>query len=160
MAFDAIMMGAICHEISTQGTMKIEKIYQPAADEIVLLLRSQKESLRLLINAGSNYPRINFTGAQSENPAKAPMFCMLLRKHLVGAKLLGAILLTGIIERKRRLCNIHNRVTILRKSYVKILFKMICVHLFCLPFLFSFILPQVEGKINTYALLSYYIYLT
>jgi len=91
MAFDAIMMGAICHEISTQGPMKIEKIYQPAADEIVLLLRSQKESLRLLINAGSNYPRINFTGAQSENPAKAPMFCMLLRKHLAGAKLLGAI---------------------------------------------------------------------
>ena len=90
MAFDAIMMGAVCHEISTQGPMKVEKIYQPAADEIVFLLRSARENLRLLINAGSNYPRINFTKAQSENPAKAPMFCMLLRKHLAGAKLLSA----------------------------------------------------------------------
>ena len=90
MAFDAIMMGAVCHEISTQGPMKVEKIYQPAQDEVVLLLRSAKESLRLLINAGSNYPRINFTRSQSENPAKAPMFCMLLRKHLAGAKLLSA----------------------------------------------------------------------
>ncbi|MBQ8393027.1 MAG: NFACT family protein [Clostridia bacterium] len=88
MAFDAIMMGAIAREISTQGTMKVEKIYQPAADEIVMLLRSAKENHRLLINAGSNYPRINFTSSQSDNPAKAPMFCMLLRKHLAGAKLI------------------------------------------------------------------------
>ena len=90
MAFDALMMGSVCHEISTQGPMKVEKIYQPAADEIILMLRPQRENLKLLINAGSNYPRINFTDAQSENPAKAPMFCMLLRKHLAGAKLLSA----------------------------------------------------------------------
>ena len=89
MAFDAIIMGALCREISTQGPMKVEKIYQPAADEIVMLLRSPRESFKLLINAGSNYPRINFTKAQSDNPAKAPMFCMLLRKHLAGAKLIG-----------------------------------------------------------------------
>ena len=90
MAYDAIMMGAVANEISLCGTMKVEKIYQPVGDEIVILLRSVKESYRLLINVGSNYPRLNFTKAQSENPAKAPMFCMLLRKHLSGAKLLSA----------------------------------------------------------------------
>jgi predicted ribosome quality control (RQC) complex YloA/Tae2 family protein len=90
MAFDAIMMGAIAKEISTKGVLKVEKIYQPVGDEIVILLRSFKESYKLLINAGSNYPRIHFTASQSENPAKAPMFCMLLRKHLAGAKLLSA----------------------------------------------------------------------
>ncbi|MBQ9704383.1 MAG: NFACT family protein [Clostridia bacterium] len=90
MAYDAIMMGAIANEISSLGTLKVEKVYQPVNDEIVLMLRSMKESYRLLINAGSNYPRLNFTSTQSENPAKAPMFCMLLRKHLAGAKLLSA----------------------------------------------------------------------
>ncbi|MBQ8566326.1 MAG: NFACT family protein [Clostridia bacterium] len=90
MAFDAIMMGEIAKEISSKGVLKVEKIYQPVGDEIVILLRSFKESYKLLINAGSNYPRIHFTASQSENPAKAPMFCMLLRKHLAGAKLLSA----------------------------------------------------------------------
>ena len=80
MAFDAIMMGAISREISSKGPMKVEKIYQPVGDEIVIMLRSMKESHRLLINVGSNYPRMNLTTTQSENPAKAPMFCMQLRK--------------------------------------------------------------------------------
>lgn len=90
MAFDAIMMGAVAHEISSLGVLKVEKVYQPVGDEIVIMLRSMKESHRLLINVGSNYPRMNLTSTQSENPAKAPMFCMLLRKHLAGAKLLSA----------------------------------------------------------------------
>ena len=90
MAFDAIMMGAVANEISSLGVLKVEKVYQPVGDEIVIMLRSMKESYRLLINVGSNYPRMNLTSTQSENPAKAPMFCMLLRKHLAGAKLLSA----------------------------------------------------------------------
>ncbi len=90
MAFDAIMMGSVAREISTQGALKVEKIYQPMGDEIVIALRSLNGNFKLLINAGSNYPRICFTELQFENPAKAPMFCMLLRKHLAGAKLLKA----------------------------------------------------------------------
>ena len=90
MAYDAIMMGAVAHEISSLGVLKVEKVYQPVGDEIVIMLRSMKESHRLLINVGSNYPRMNLTTTQSENPSKAPMFCMLLRKHLAGAKLLSA----------------------------------------------------------------------
>lgn len=90
MAFDAGMLRCIVNEINAKGACKVEKVYQPVNDEIVILLHAGRESLRLLINAGSNYPRINFTDAKTENPVKAPMFCMLLRKHLGGSKLLSA----------------------------------------------------------------------
>lgn len=86
MAFDAGMLACVIHELKSvaQGG-RIEKIYQPERDEIVLQMRTLAGGKRLLINAGSNCPRIGFTAAQRENPMQAPMFCMLLRKHLTGA---------------------------------------------------------------------------
>jgi predicted ribosome quality control (RQC) complex YloA/Tae2 family protein len=86
MAFDAGMLSCVVHELKTvaQGG-RIEKIYQPERDEIILQMRTLAGGKRLLINAGSNCPRIGFTAAQRENPMQAPMFCMLLRKHLTGA---------------------------------------------------------------------------
>lgn len=90
MAFDAAMLKCTVNEINRLKESRIEKVYQPSNDEIVILLHSAKEKARLLINAGANYPRINITTSVSENPQKAPMLCMLLRKHLNGAKLLNA----------------------------------------------------------------------
>lgn len=90
MAFDAAMLRCIANEISGYGECKVEKVYQPASDEIVLLLHTREKNFRLLINAGSSCPRINITSSQAENPQKAPMLCMLLRKHLGGAKMTGA----------------------------------------------------------------------
>lgn len=90
MAFDAAMLNCIMNEIKSKGDCKVEKVYQPANDEIILLLHSKEKNYRLLINAGSNCPRINFTATQSENPQKAPMLCMLLRKHLGGSRLTNA----------------------------------------------------------------------
>ncbi len=90
MAFDAAMLNCIMNEIASYGECKVEKIYQPAGDEIVLLMHSREKNFRLLINAGSSCPRINVTSTQAENPQKAPMLCMLLRKHLGGAKLTNA----------------------------------------------------------------------
>ena len=90
MAFDAAMLGCIINEIAAYGESRVDKIYQPANDEIVILLRTREKNLRLLINAGSNCPRINITETQSENPQKAPMLCMLLRKHLSGSKMCTA----------------------------------------------------------------------
>ncbi len=88
MAFDAGMLSCVVHEINTlAGGGKIEKIYQPEKDEIILLLRSGGRSHRLVINVGSSCPRMCFTAIQKENPMQAPMFCMLLRKHLTGAVL-------------------------------------------------------------------------
>lgn len=90
MAFDAGMLAAVVHEISTIAKGgRIEKIYQPEKEEIVIQMRTLSGGKKLLINAGSSNPRISFTSVQKENPMQAPMFCMLLRKHLTGATLEG-----------------------------------------------------------------------
>lgn len=88
MAFDAAMLSVILAELRecVLGG-KIEKVYQPEQDEIQLAIRAGGETRRLLINAGANNPRLGFTSTQKENPLSAPMFCMLLRKHLGGARL-------------------------------------------------------------------------
>ncbi len=88
MPFDACMLYCITNEINNVASGgRIEKIYQPERDEIILQMRTRDGGKRLLINAGSNNPRICFTTVQKENPMQAPMFCMLLRKHLTGALL-------------------------------------------------------------------------
>lgn len=88
MAFDAGMLACVISEIKkTALGARIEKVFQPERDEIVLQMRSFEGGRRLLINAGSNTPRIGFTETQKENPMTPPMLCMLLRKHLQGAKL-------------------------------------------------------------------------
>ena len=88
MAFDAGMLACVIAEIRQKALgARIEKVFQPERDEIVLQMRSLEGGKRLLINAGSNNPRIGFTTEQKENPMTPPMLCMLLRKHLQGAKL-------------------------------------------------------------------------
>ena len=88
MAYDAGMLACCINEIATLSTdARVEKVFQPEKDEIVLQMRSREGGKRLLINAGSTAPRICFTEAQRENPNVPPMLCMLLRKHLQGAKL-------------------------------------------------------------------------
>ncbi len=86
MAFDAAMLACIIREINNIAVGgRIEKIYQPEKDEIILQMRTVSGGRRLMINAGSNNPRMCFSTIQKENPMQAPMFCMLLRKHLTGA---------------------------------------------------------------------------
>ena len=88
MAFDAGMLACTLSEIRRVALgARIEKVYQPERDEIVLQMRSYEGGKRLCINAGSNNPRIGFTETQRENPQNPPMLCMLLRKYLQGAKL-------------------------------------------------------------------------
>ena len=78
--------------------LRIDKVQQPARDQVILLLRGNK---RLLLNAGANAPRVQLTGLTRDNPAEPPMFCMLLRKHLVGARV--AALTQPPLERLVRL---------------------------------------------------------
>ncbi len=88
MAFDAGMLACVVAEIREKSLgARVEKVFQPERDEIVLQMRSIEGGKRLVINAGSNTPRIGFTTEQKENPMTPPMLCMLLRKHLQGAKL-------------------------------------------------------------------------
>ncbi len=90
MAFDACMMRAVLSEFTKEfPEAKIEKVLQPAQDEIDLVIHYGKTSKRLLFNVGPNAPRIQLTTHAKENPLKAPMFCMFLRKRLVGAKIIG-----------------------------------------------------------------------
>ena len=85
MSLDAICLRALTNELKGQLLgARIDKVQQPARDQIVLLLRG---NLRLLINAGPNQPRVQLTEVLRENPAEPPMLCMLLRKHLVGGRI-------------------------------------------------------------------------
>ena len=84
MPLDAICIQAVVEELRPQLLgLRIDKVQQPARDQVVLLLRGNR---RLLLNAGAGAPRIQLTDLARENPAEPPMFCMLLRKHLVGAR--------------------------------------------------------------------------
>ena len=88
MAFDACMMRAVLFEFISQfPEAKIEKVLQPRNDEIDVLIHHGRSSRRLVFNVGPNAPRLQLSDKQKENPLKAPMFCMLLRKHLLGAKI-------------------------------------------------------------------------
>ncbi len=88
MAFDACFLGAVLEEIrgETAGA-RVEKIHQPGRDTVILHLKSQTGRQKLMIVASPAAPRLHLTEANPENPAQPPMFCMLLRKHLSGARL-------------------------------------------------------------------------
>ena len=84
MPLDGICMQAVVEELRPELLgLRIDKVQQPARDQVILLLRGNR---RLLLNAGANAPRIQLTNLTRDNPAEPPMFCMLLRKHLVGAR--------------------------------------------------------------------------
>ena len=84
MALDAVCLRAVLEELRPQLLdLRIDKVQQPSRDQVILLLRGNR---RLLLNAGAGSPRIHFTELLRDNPAEPPMFCMLLRKYLVGGR--------------------------------------------------------------------------
>lgn len=90
MAFDACMMRAVLSEFSHEfPEAKIEKVLQPQNDEIDMLIHHGRSSRRLVFNVGPNAPRLQLSDVAKENPIKAPMFCMLLRKYFTGARIVS-----------------------------------------------------------------------
>ena len=91
MALDGLFLHCIGQELETAVIgAKVDKVYQPSSEELVLTLRSRDlGALKLLLCARANSPRIHLTKATFENPATPPMLCMLLRKRLGGATLTG-----------------------------------------------------------------------
>ncbi|MCT2538026.1 NFACT family protein [Aquibacillus koreensis] len=86
MAFDGIVTRAITHELSQSLTTgRILKIYQPTETELILTIRSHGKNNTLLLSAHPSYARFHLTKDTYQNPQEPPMFCMLLRKHLVGS---------------------------------------------------------------------------
>ena len=88
MAFDAFFLTAVLEEVRRKCTgARVDKIHQPSRDTLILHLRGRESREKLLFAANPTAPRLHLTAASPENPAEPPMFCMLLRKHLLGAKL-------------------------------------------------------------------------
>lgn len=81
MALDGLVVHAIVHELQSCIGSRIHKIYQPDAHDIVFHMRIQRSNKKLLLSAQPTYPRVHFTDEPFVNPAEAPMFCMLMRKH-------------------------------------------------------------------------------
>ena len=88
MAFDGITTYKVIEELrqKIEGG-KIDKIYQPERDEIVLTIRRPGQVYRLLLSAHMDSARFYLTENKPETPLEPPMFCMLFRKHFGGGKL-------------------------------------------------------------------------
>lgn len=89
MALDGIYLSSLIDEIKDIIIdCRVDKVTQPEKDEIILSFKKNRKVYKLLISSSSNYPRIHFTDFNKENPAQAPMFCMVLRKYLNTATVL------------------------------------------------------------------------
>lgn len=88
MAFDGIVICALASELNEalKGG-KIDKIYQPEKDTLVIGVRTYKESFKLLMCANPSCARVHLSNRSMENPQTPPMLCMLMRKHLTGGKI-------------------------------------------------------------------------
>ena len=87
MAFDAFYMSCVLGEIRALEDAKIEKIHQPSRDTVIFHLKHREGRAKLLVAANPAAPRLHLTTANPENPPEPPMFCMLLRKHLMSGRL-------------------------------------------------------------------------
>lgn len=89
MPLDALCLSAVAAELRGFLTgSRVDKIQQPEKDVLLLSMRGPTGAGKLLISAGGGSARVHLTAQSRENPAEPPMFCMLLRKHLVGARLM------------------------------------------------------------------------
>ena len=90
MALDALVIRNLTKEIADAVIGgRIDKIHQPEKDEIVLHIRTYENNYKIVISAGTAHPRLHFTSANKKNPISAPLFCMLLRKHLGSGKIVN-----------------------------------------------------------------------
>ena len=90
MPFDAIVTRSVVKELSELLVGgRVDKIYQPFCDEIILNVRSKGDNHKLLLSINQSLPRIHITRCTRENPINAPLFSMILRKHLCGGKILS-----------------------------------------------------------------------
>lgn len=96
MPIDAIFLSALISEITqvAQGA-RVEKVRMPEKDTVVLSLRGISCAKNLLLSCGAGDARLHFTDETFEYPSQPPMFCMLLRKHLLSAQLREIVQIPG-----------------------------------------------------------------
>lgn len=89
MAFDGITVSAIKAEIEDKILVgRIDKVYQPEKDEIILGIRSMGQAYKLLLTSNASNPKFHFTQTNPSNPMTPPLFCMVMRKHLQSGKII------------------------------------------------------------------------
>ena len=92
MAFDGIVISNLVWELSERLTDgRINKIYQPENDAIVLTIKNNRNNYRLLLSASPSLPLAYLTEDAGTNPMVAPNFCMLLRKHISGGRIVSIV---------------------------------------------------------------------
>lgn len=92
MSYDGFVTHAIANELNNVLIGgKIDKVHQPERDELILQIRTQGETHRLLLSANASHPRVHLTQIAKDNPMNPPMFCMLMRKHFQGNKILQIV---------------------------------------------------------------------
>ncbi len=87
MALDAVAIKALVGELQCLVGGRIDKMHQPERDEIIVSVRTLEKSYKLLLSASSANPRFHLTEYTKKNPKTAPLFCMLLRKHVNSGKI-------------------------------------------------------------------------
>ena len=96
MPLDGLTLGFMARELhAALAGARIERVNQPEKDMLVLLLRNNGKNYKLILSASPSFARAHLTEGQFTNPLNAPMFCMLMRKHLTGGKILAARQLNG-----------------------------------------------------------------
>ena len=86
MSLDGIFLNSIKNDLYKKLIGgRVDKIYQPDKNEIIISIRNNGENYKLLMTAASSSPRLHLTNVARKNPEQPPMFCMLLRKHLTSA---------------------------------------------------------------------------
>ena len=89
MPMDGVMLGFMTRELNDRlSGGRVDKIAQPERDEILLTIRNKGENHMLLITAAANGARMHLTREKKNNPLEPPTFCMLMRKHILGARVL------------------------------------------------------------------------
>ena len=90
MPFDGTVTLCVASELNrVLGGGRIERVFQPEKDEVNILVRSSGANYRLLLSANSSHPRVHIARNAKDNPAVPPTFCMVLRKYLIGGKILS-----------------------------------------------------------------------
>lgn len=88
MSLDGAFLHIVKEELMPLVGARVDKVYQPSREEIVVSLRTFRDGgKKLVLSANSVSARVNLTNAEFDNPQQPPMFCMLMRKHLCGGKL-------------------------------------------------------------------------
>lgn len=120
MSFDGIFINAFMHELKEKCIgARVDKIHQPESDELTIQLRGFNENLNLFISVESSMPYFTLSHFKKENPQTPPMFCMLMRKHLSGGRIVDVTqrgferVVTFAIEAKNELSEIEKKYLII-----------------------------------------------